>query len=71
MDVKQLENVKWYDVMKGILTIANAVVPMFVHNQDSRHAASIALDLAGTAIDGLANQNPDGTPAAQPYKPTQ
>ena len=59
----------WFKLISVLLSVGSTAADIFVKNEQSKKTKDALVHLAGTVVEGLANQNPDGTPATQPYTP--
>ena len=59
----------WFKFAQILLAVGGQAINLFVKNPQSKKVADAVHTLAGGLVDGLANQNPDGTPATTPYVP--
>ena len=59
----------WFKFAQLLLSLSGGVVDMFVKNPTHKKTADSITHLAGVMVEGLSNQNPDGTPAKEPYSP--
>ena len=57
----------WFKLISLFVGVGSVVADNFVKNPDSKRVKSQVMNVINTVLEGLANQNPDGTPASQPY----
>ena len=62
--------VNWFKLVQMFITVGAAVGGTFIKNEDSKKTFSSVIGLVSTVAEGLANQNPDGTPAQQAFTGT-
>lgn len=58
----------WFKFASFLISTACGAAELFVKNEKSKKTATALINLAEIMVDGLAKQNPDGTPAAEPYQ---
>lgn len=59
----------WLKLIGILLSVGKAAAGAFVKNSNSQKTVDSIFHLVDVAVTGLANQNPDGTPAEVPYVP--
>jgi hypothetical protein len=58
----------WFKLISILIGIGSKVADEFVKNQDSKKTKEAVVTVVTAVVEGLANQNPDGTPATEAYK---
>jgi len=59
----------WFKFAQILFQVGTTAAGMFIKNENSKKTADAIIHLAGVVINGVANQNPDGTPATTAYVP--
>ena len=57
----------WFTLISVLIKVGSTVADNFIHNEQSKSTKTTVVSFLTAAVEGLANQNPDGTPASQPY----
>lgn len=60
----------WYKLAQILLSVGAGAAGLFIKNPSSQKTADSIFHLVQLVVEGVANQNPDGTPAEQPYVPS-
>ncbi len=61
--------VNWFKFAQFLISAGATAIELFVKNEKSKKTAAAVVSLSEVLVTGLANQNPDGTPAEAPYTP--
>ena len=64
----------WFQAIANFLNAGNAIASLYIKNTESKqtqaqvtNVISTVLPIIATIVEGLANNNPDGSPASLPY----
>jgi hypothetical protein len=57
----------WFKFIAALINIGSAAADVFVKNADSKKTKDSLVHVISSVVEGLANQNPDGTPAGTAY----
>lgn len=57
----------WFKFISSLIQIGSMVADQFVKNEDSKKTKTAVVSVVSAVVEGLANQNPDGTPAQTPF----
>ena len=57
----------WFKFIAQCINFGAAVSDNFVKNPESKAKKEAVVGIISGIVEALANQNPDGTPASQPY----
>ncbi len=57
----------WFKLLSILIGAGSAIADPFIKNPDSQATKRTVVSALSTVIEGLANSNPDGTPASTPY----
>ncbi len=68
---KGRSHVNWFKFAQFLISTGIGAVGLFVKNEKSQKTAAALISIASVIVEGLANQNPDGTPAEAPYTPVE
>ena len=60
----------YLQMVLGFLSLAEVIVKPFLKSPEAVNVFNSASGILNNVANGLANQNPDGTPATQAYIPT-
>jgi hypothetical protein len=58
----------WFKLLSVLITVGKVAADMFVKNEHSKKVKDAAFTVIEGMVEGVANQNPDGTPASTSYQ---